>query len=121
VGYTNQAGAKLDWSDVRTAVGAGPMLLKDGKNIANPAKEGFGDSAGFDLAVARSAVGVTSSGDILLVAGVKCTLNQMAEVMRQLGAVHAICMDSGSSSGLYVPGHTLPTPGKEISNILVFK
>ena len=121
VGYTNQAGAKLDWSDVRTAVGAGPMLLKDGKNIANPAKEGFGDSAGFDLAVARSAVGVTSSGDILLVAGVKCTLNQMADVMRQLGAVHAICMDSGSSSGLYVPGHTLPTPGKEISNILIFK
>ncbi len=121
VGYTSQNGTKLDWSDVRTAVGAGPLLLKDGKNIVDPAKEGFTDSAGFDLAVARSAVGVTSNGDILLVAGVKCTLNQLANVMSQLGAVHAICMDSGSSSGLYVPGHNLPTPGKEISNILIFK
>ncbi len=121
IGYVNQNGAKADWSNVRTAVGAGPMLLKDGKNVVAPAKEGFTDSAGFDLAVARSAVGVTKNGDILLVAGVKCTLNQMASVMNQLGAVNAICMDSGSSSGLYVPGHNLPTPGKEISNILIFK
>lgn len=119
--YVGLNGAKLDWSDVRTAVGAGPMLLKDGSNVVNPAKEGFSDSAGFNLAVARSAVGVMKNGDILLVAGVKCTLNQMAGVMSQLGAVHAICMDSGSSSGLYVPGHTLPAPGKEISNILIFK
>ena len=120
-GYVGPNGAKLDWSDIRTAVGAGPLLLKDGSNVVNPAKEGFSDSAGFDLAVARSAVGVLKNGDILLVGGVKCTLNQMANVMSQLGAVHAICMDSGSSSGLYVPGHTLPTPGKDISNILIFK
>ena len=121
VSYTSQAGTKLDWSDVKTAVGAGPLLLKDGSNVINPAKEGFTDSAGFDLAVARSAVGITKGGDILLVAGVKCTLNQLADVMAQLGSVHAICMDSGSSSGLYVPGHSLPAPGKEISNALVFK
>ena len=121
IGYTNLNGTKLDWSDVRTAIGAGPMLLKDGNNVVNPSKEGFGGSAGFDLAVARSAVGVAKNGDILLVAGVKCTLDQMADVMSQLGAVHAICMDSGSSSGLYVPGHTLPAPGKEISNILIFR
>ncbi len=121
VGYTTQSGTKLDWSDVKTAVGAGPMLLKDGKNVVNPAKEGFTDSIGFDLTVARSAVGITKNGDILLVAGVKCTLDQLADVMSQLGSVHAICMDIGSSSGLYVPGHTLPAPSKEISNILIFK
>lgn len=120
-GFIGANGAKLDWSDVRTAVGAGPLLLKDGAVVVNPAKEGFSDSAGFNLAVARSAVGVMKNGDILLVAGVKCTLNQMASVMTQLGAVHAISMDSGSASGLYVPGCTLPTPGKEISNILIFK
>ncbi len=120
-GFIGANGSKLDWSDVRTAVGAGPLLLKDGAVVVNPAKEGFSDSAGFDLAVARSAVGVMKNGDILLVAGVKCTLNQMASVMTQLGAVHAISMDSGSASGLYVPGCTLPTPGKEISNILIFK
>ena len=121
VNYVNQAGVPLDWSDVKTAVGAGPMLLKDGSIVINPAKEGFSDASGFDLAVARSAIGINSNGDVLLVAGVKCTLDQLADVMLQLGAVHAICMDSGSSSGLYVPEHVLPTPGKELSNILIFK
>lgn len=121
ISYTNQAGTKLDWSDVKTAISAGPLLLKDGKSIINPAKEGFTESAGFDLAVARSAVGINKNGDILLVAGVKCTLNQLADVMKQLGATQAICMDCGSSSGLYVPGHTLPAPSKEISNALIFK
>lgn len=121
INYVNQSGSKLDWSDVKTAVGAGPLLLKNGSLAINPAKEGFTDTTGFDLTVSRSAIGVTPNGDVLLVAGVKCTLEQLADVMSQLGAVHAICMDSGSSSGLYVPEHSLPSPGKEISNILIFK
>lgn len=122
INYVNQAGNKVDWSNVQTAVGAGPLLLKDGANVVNPEKEGFSDSAGFSMAVARSAVGVTQSGDILLVGGVKCTLNQLASVMSQLGAAQAICMDSGSSSGLYSSGSTsLPAPSKEISNALIFK
>lgn len=121
VGYINQAGNKLDWSNVRTAVGGGPLLLKDGANVVNPAKEGFSDSAGFGMTVARSAIGVTANGDILLVGGVKCTLNQMASVMSQLGAVNAICMDNGSSSGLYASNGTVPAPAKEISNALIFK
>ncbi|MGM9525442.1 MAG: phosphodiester glycosidase family protein [Peptococcaceae bacterium] len=121
VSYVNSAGQKVDWSNVRTAIGAGPLLLKDGNNVVNPEKEGFTDSAGFTMTVARSAVGVTKDGDILLVGGVKCTLNQLASVMSQLGAVQAICMDSGSSSGLYVPDASLPAPSKEISNALIFK
>ena len=41
--------------------------------------------------------------------------------MSQLGAKHAIYMDSGSSSGLYVPGAALSAPAKDISNALIFK
>lgn len=89
--------------------------------MINPASEGFTDSAGFDLATSRSAVGVAANGDILLVGGVKCTLNQLASIMSQLGAVDAICMDSGSSSGLYKPNSVLAAPSKEISNALIFK
>lgn len=122
VSYVNYAGNKVDWSNIQTAVGAGPLLLKDGVNVVDPEKEGFSDSEGFSLAVSRSAVGVTQSGDLLLVGGVKCTLRQLASVMSQLGATQAICMDSGSSSGLYINGSaSLPTPSKEISNALIFK
>lgn len=121
-GYVNSAGSKVDWSNVQTAVGGGPLLLKDGASVVNPEKEGFSDSAGFAMAVSRSAVGVTASGDILLVSGVKCTLKQLASVMAQLGATQAICMDSGSSAGLYITGSAaLPAPGKAISNAVIFK
>lgn len=121
ISYTTPSGGKADWSDVQTAIGAGPLLLKAGNTVINPASEGFTDSAGFDLTTSRSAVGVAANGDILLVGGVKCTLNQLASIMSQLGAVDAICMDSGSSSGLYKPNSVLAAPSKEISNALIFK
>lgn len=121
IGYTNQSGNPVDWSNVETAIGAGPMLLKDGNNVVNPEKEGFTDLTGFDMTTARSAVGVTKDGDILLVGGVKCTLDQLASVMSQLGAVQAICMDCGSSSGLYISNGSVSAPTKEISNALIFK
>lgn len=121
VTYTNQAGTAVNWSDVQTAVGAGPLLLKGGSNVVNPAKEGFSDTTGFDMVTARSAVGVAANGDIILVGGVKCTLNQLASIMTQLGAADAICMDSGSSSGLYKPNTMVAAPSKAISNALIFK
>ena len=121
VRYTNGDSHTVDFSDVKTAVGAGPLLLKDGNNIVNPEREGFSDSTGFSMTVTRSAIGVTADSDILLVGDVKCTLEQLASIMSQLGAKHAICMDSGSSSGLYVPGAALSAPAKDISNALIFK
>ncbi len=121
VRYTNLAGKSVNWSDVQTAVGAGPLLLKDGVNVLNPAREGFTDTTGFDMEVARSAVGVTSEGDILLVSGVKCVLKDMVSVLSQLDAVQAICMDSGSFAGIYAAGSSAAEPAKEISNALIFK
>lgn len=121
ISYVNQAGNAVDWSNIETAIGAGPLLLKDGATVINPEKEGFTDTTGFNMTTTRSAVGITKDGDILLVGGVKCTLNQLASVMSQLGAVQAICMDCGSSSGLYMTNGSVPAPAKEISNALIFK
>lgn len=121
VSYVNAAGNSVDWSNVQTAIGAGPLLIKNGANVLNPAQEGFTDTAGFSIATARSAVGVTKNGDIILVGGLKCTLNQLASVMAQLGATQAIAMDSGSSSGLYMKGGSVSAPAREISNALIFK
>lgn len=121
ISYTNGDGQTIDFSNVTTAVGAGPLLLHDGNNVVNPEREGFSDSTGFSMTVTRSAVGVTADGNILLVGDVKCTLEQLASIMSQLGAKQAICMDSGSSSGLYAPGSALSAPAKDISNALIFK
>ena len=119
--YVNENGAKADWSAIETAVGAGPILLKDGSAAINLAKENFTDVSSADMSFARSALGVTDSGNLLLVAGVNCNLEQMADVMTQLGAVDAICLGSGSSSGLYVNEQYLVKPNRSVSNALVFR
>ena len=122
VSYVNTAHAKVDWSDVQTAIGAGPILLYNGNIVLNPAKEGFTDETSFQIAVARSAIGITEDGTILLIGGVKCTAAQLADIMLKLGAVNAIAMESGSSSGLYISTEdAVATSAKAMSNALIFK
>ena len=122
VSYVNANNAKVNWSDVQTAIGAGPILLKDGKAALNPVKEGFTDTTSFQMPVARSAVGITEDGTILLVGNVKCIAEEMSAVMLELGAEQAIAMDSGSSSGLYsIAEDAVAAPAKAISNALIFK
>lgn len=121
VSYVNASGNRVDWSDIHTAIGAGPILLLNGSVAINPAQEGFSDTTGFSLATARSAIGSTSNNDLILVAGVKSTLDQLATIMSQLGAVNAISLDAGSVSGSYALDQYVATPGKEISTALIFK
>ena len=121
VSYVNGANEKLDWSEVHTAIGAGPILLSAGETAIDPEREGFVDLTGFGLATARSAIGYTAENNLILVAGVKCTLTELAVIMSQLGAVDALALDAGSVSGSYVKGEYLATPGKEISTALIFR
>ena len=119
--YVNESGNKSDWSAIETAVGAGPILLKGGNVAINLEKENFPDASSAEMSFARSAIGVNDSGNILLVAGVNCNLAQMADVMSQLGAIDAICLDGGASSGLYVNDQYLVKPNRALSNALVFR
>lgn len=122
VSYVTANNAKADWSDVQTAIGAGPILVNNGKVAYNPAKEGFTDETSFQIVVARSAIGITEDGTVLLVGNVKCTAEELATIMVELGAVQAIAMDSGASSGLYsVTEEPVVAPMKAISNALIFK
>ena len=45
----------------------------------------------------------------------------MAGVMKALGAYQAMNLDSGASSGLWVRGKYLSTPGRLISNALLME
>ena len=122
VSYVTANDAKADWSDVQTAIGAGPILVNNGKVVCNPAKEGFTDETSFQVAVARSAIGITKDNTVILVGSVKCSAEELAAIMVELGAVQAIAMDSGASSGLYsVTDEPVVAPTKAISNALIFK
>ena len=120
INFTNDSGNPVDWSDVVEAVGAGPTLVKDGVVSADPVGEGFTEDKIVSLSYARSAIGVTAQGDILLVTTPEITVYQLAQIMKDLGAYNAMNLDGGASSGLYFKGGYLTKPGRDLSNALIF-
>ncbi|MGC9527446.1 MAG: phosphodiester glycosidase family protein [Limnospira sp.] len=102
-------------SDFPHGIGAGPLLLRDHQIVLDAKAEQFGDAFNRQKAI-RSAVGLTT-GDRLLLAivhqdpgGTGPSLAELAELMRQLGAVDALNLDGGSSSGLYLGGQLIDRP-----------
>lgn len=102
------------------AIGGGPQLLPENTSI----QEGFvdfvegmviRDAIGVHQPNARSAVGITSDGSILLVmvaqqptdsAPSGISLPDLAALMKRLGAQQAMNLDGGTSSALHFRGTT---------------
>jgi len=118
--HQGKFGRNLGWArNIRTAVGAGPMLLQSGKVALRPRDEGFGDPSLFALA-RRSAVGVTAEGKLLLVTvETPISLNKLAFIMLRLGAVNAMALDGGGSTALYSNGQFISLPGRPLTNLIL--
>jgi exopolysaccharide biosynthesis protein len=93
-------------------VGAGPLLIEQGKIVLNAAAEKF--NTGFQQQRAsRSAIAVNGGGKILLVAvhnrvgGQGSTLAEMALILKKLGAESALNLDGGSSTSLALGGQLI--------------
>ncbi|MEC0126772.1 phosphodiester glycosidase family protein [Paenibacillus pabuli] len=118
--YTNAAGKEIPWEDVVTAVGAGPRLVKDGKVAVSPASEGFKDTKILNASGARSGIAIMADGSVMLATVSGATVKEWAAVMQKLGAKQAMNLDGGASSGMYAGGKMLTSPGRLLSNTLVF-
>ena len=100
------------------ALGAGPQLLPSDTSVA----EGFTDyqngklvrnAIGSNSANARSAVGITEDGEVMLAMVEQISprdsgfsLADLAVFMQDLGAIKAMNLDGGSSTSLYYRGRT---------------
>lgn len=104
------------WTEVETVVGCGPLLVRGGEITLDALGEGF-TSSRVTGGGARSAIGTTESGDVLLVCG-SGTFTQMANAMKVLGCTEAIGLDGGASSGLWANGSTLRQEGRQISHVV---
>lgn len=93
----------------REAVGGGPMLVKEGKNVAveNYWKEVFdGGGIGGTSRQPRTAIGATADGKLVLVVcdgrnmrgSAGFTLSELADKLISLGVVNGINLDGGGSS-----------------------
>lgn len=109
------------WKGLKHLVTAGPLLVDEGQPVLQGVAEGFrGSILG---TVARTAIGVNKEGRVLLVVvdGKKqdwsagLTLEELAYLMADLGAVRAVALDGGGSSSMWVKGKLVsrPSDGKE--------
>jgi flagellar hook assembly protein FlgD len=102
-----------DWSGLTGAIGGGPLLVSGGKPVFNP-REAF-EAGVLTSRNARSAVGQTKDGRILLVTvegagpsySVGMTAYELAVALARLGAVTAFGLGSGSSAELAFDGTLL--------------
>jgi hypothetical protein len=120
-----------DWSDMTHAVGGGPYLVKDGSIFVDSQAQHVRFLEHGSVAP-RTALGITQSGKLLMVTvdgrqagSVGVTLGEMAGIMRQLGARHAMNLDGGSSTQMVVNGTLTNSPavpgGARISNGLMVR
>ncbi|MBT9315507.1 phosphodiester glycosidase family protein [Leptothoe spongobia] len=107
-------------------IGAGPLLITQGKIVLDGQLEGFSRNF-IEGKAPRSILGVTSNGQIKLITiqdrigGRGPTLVETAKIMEGLDCTEALNLDGGSSSSLYLGGQLInrhPHTAARINNAL---
>ena len=109
-----------DWSGLASAIGGGPLLVKNGKPIFH-AGESF-PSGRLSSRQARGAIGQLADGRIVLVdvEGTKPAYSigmsnyELAVELSQLGAMTAFGLGAGAASGLAFDGKLLTRPASGV-------
>ena len=104
-----------DWQNIRHVLTGSPMLVEGGLPVDQAVNEGLWGSV---LKYSpRTALGVTAQGKVLLVvvdgrqeSSAGLTLEEMAYLMIDLGAVQAVGLDGGGSSEMWVKGKIVNNP-----------
>lgn len=107
--------------NVQEAIQVGPRLVTKGAVTVDPIAEGFSSHKILSSPGARSAIGILPNRQLIFVTTAGATVQQLASVMKQLGAVDAMNSDGGASSGLYANGKYMTTPGRDIAVGLLVK
>lgn len=91
---------------------AGPLLIQNQRVVLDARGEGFSEAFITQQAV-RSAIGQTAEGTLIIAAsqtrlgGRGPSLQEMAQIMLQLGCTNALNLDGGSSTSLFLSGQLL--------------
>ncbi|AFZ21817.1 phosphodiester glycosidase family protein [Allocoleopsis franciscana] len=121
-----QGTTPTDFATYPQILGAGPVLLENRQIVLDAKAEQFSDAFSQQMAI-RSAIGTTGSGTVIIAAihsrvgGRGPTLAETAQLIQQMGAIDALNLDGGSSTGLYLGGQLLdrsPATAARVHNAL---
>lgn len=123
--HTATAASGSDWSDVKTAITGGRMLVIDGKNVSadvnyNVSFDNSTDQTNTSSAQ-RTFISEYADGTILF----QTTTGSFADIAAYLvsqGAVNAISVDGGASSMMYSNSQGfVVSAGRELASVLVVR
>ena len=107
-----------EWKDIRHIISGGPYLLKNGEIFVDAKSQKLTAITGRNP---RTAIGYTKNNTMIVVTvdGRKegssgITLNELANIMRELKCYEAINLDGGSSTSMFVDG--LVINGSNVKN-----
>lgn len=108
--------------DYPFVIGAGPVLLQNGKTVLDVKGENFNSAFGKQTA-SRSAIGTTAQKKLIIAAvhnrigGKGATLAELGQIMKSLGATDALNLDGGSSTALYLGGNLIDRPQETAAKV----
>jgi hypothetical protein len=111
-----------DLSPYPNIIAAGPLLLQNSQIVLDASAEKFSKAFAMERA-SRSAIGQLANGELIIAAvhnrldGSGISLAEMAELLRQLGAVNALNLDGGSSTTLYLGGQIIDRPPQTAARV----
>lgn len=116
--FVDADGCPVAWNPL-TAVGAGPILVEDGRIRTDYAEQGFFEPRILSQPARRLAIGILPDRSLVIAAGDGIRMAEMAEAMKRLGARWALNLDGGASAGIWLDGEYLLRPGRELNHALL--
>lgn len=107
----------FSFDGMESILSGGPRLVKNG-SIDYTLDDGFNEARFTTASTPRTAIGSTYDGKLLLVSVPYATIQQMRELMLNLGCANAMNLDGGASTSMYYNGSFIRTPGRELTTTL---
>lgn len=114
---TKDDGNRFTLDGVTSIVSGGPRLVESGA-ICTTLEPGFQEARFTSNASSRTAIGKLSNGKLVIVSTGKATIQQMRELMLQLGCTDAVNLDGGASTALAYQGKIVRNAGRQLTTTL---
>lgn len=114
---TSDGANSAAWNNMRTVMGAGGILVKNGVSAVDNAINPTAADQKPDVVGQRSFVAKLNDGRIVM-GTVTASFRTIANSLISLGARDAVFMDGGASSALYCDGSFVTSPGRKLATML---
>ena len=116
-GLTDSDTSGFPMEEITAMVSGGPRLVENGA-ICTTLEPGFQEVRFTSAVTSRTALGKLADGKLVIVSTGSASIQQLRELMLQLGCVEAVNLDGGGSTALAYQGKLIRSPGRELTTTL---